>query len=250
MERNNTGAGIRLAVRAHDVPCRDAESLCGALRELGVRDIQLAPHKSFPGFDYTEESVAALADVLRAHGVRVAVYGCYIDPAAPEGEARFLRHIRFAEMLGAQVIATETGVTVSDGSLSEETYARLVRAFRAFVREADGRPVTVAAEAVAVHPIATPDRMRRLLDDVPGLAAVFDPENLRMNGTEGEDPARRALSLYGGRVAAVHWKRRSAGEDAFVADWLEEHPEIPLITEELTGEDLRRVLDGFRARGK
>lgn len=244
--KRDSAAGIRLAVRAHDIPSPDAESLCKALHEMGIQDIQLVPHKSFPGFQYTDEAIAELAAVLRKHQVRVAVYGCYIDPASAEGEKRFLSHIRFAAMLGAGLIATETGISTTVNALSEESYSHLVQVFQEFVCAAREQGVIVAVEAVAVHPIATPEQMRRLLDDVPELTAVFDPENLRLNMKTKEDPAERALLLYSGLIRAVHWKRKSVDADTFVLDWLKEHPEIPLVAEGLMRQDLRRLLNELR----
>jgi hypothetical protein len=43
---------LRIGVRGHDVPAENADSLCSQLCALGVDEIQLVVHKSFPQFIY------------------------------------------------------------------------------------------------------------------------------------------------------------------------------------------------------
>ena len=236
---------IRLAVRAHDIPANSPEELCTRLAELGVRDIQLVAHKSFPGFVYSDDAVRSLSAYLRRAGVRVAVYGCYIDPATEEGRVRFVRHIRWAAMMGAEAIATETGVAADTVPCEEGAYREMERTFRMFAHEAVRFGVRAAVETVGVHPISTPQQTKRLLDGAPGLAAVLDAENLRMHPACG-DPAQQALDLYGDRVAAVHWKAYGRGEDEFLLDWLRSRPDVPLVTEGLTGDALEQTLNALR----
>ena len=86
---------MNLGVRGHDVPSESAELLCQKLCQLGLREIQLVAHKSFPDFPYGKEAVAKLAETLNHYGIRVAIYGCYVDPLAEAGKARFLEHIEY-----------------------------------------------------------------------------------------------------------------------------------------------------------
>lgn len=66
------------------------EQLCIALKKLNVNHIQLAMNKSFDSFDYIDESVLNIAEVLKKEGIQVAVLGCYIDPRTIEGKTKFL----------------------------------------------------------------------------------------------------------------------------------------------------------------
>ena len=45
---------LRIGVRGHDVPAENADSLCSQLCALGVDEIQLVVHKSFPQFIYKD----------------------------------------------------------------------------------------------------------------------------------------------------------------------------------------------------
>ena len=88
---------MRIGVRGHDITADTAWALCKKLDVLGVHEIQLVTHKSFPGFVYSEETVCDIAASFQRHGIHAAVYGCYIDPLSDEGQARFHEHIRYAQ---------------------------------------------------------------------------------------------------------------------------------------------------------
>lgn len=237
---------LRLAVRAHDIPAENPQELCERLLALQVHEIQLVAHKSFPDFVYDDAHVKELAQQLRQHKIRVAVYGCYIDPLSPQGCKRFLQHIRFAAQLEAACIATESAV-VPGQRLTPQEYEQLEQTFAKFARQALQCGVHAAIETVAVHPVATPQQTLKLLQKAPGLRAILDAENLRASQWPGaEDPARQALDLYGGCLAAVHWKSCDAQADPEILAWLREHPQVPLVTEGITGSALATLLDTVR----
>ena len=91
----------RIGVRGHDMPAENVDSLCSQLCALGVDEIQLVVHKSFPQFIYNRKHIETLAEAFQRSGIRIAVYGCYIDPLSDEGQARFHEHIRYAQLLNA-----------------------------------------------------------------------------------------------------------------------------------------------------
>ena len=109
---------MRTGVRGHDITADTPRALCEKLDTLGVHEIQLVAHKSFPGFAYSEETIRDLAASFQRHGVYVAVYGCYIDPLSDEGQARFHEHIRYAQILNAGCIATETALGITNQAFS------------------------------------------------------------------------------------------------------------------------------------
>ena len=101
---------MRIGLRGHDVSADNPEELCRKIVALGVNEIQLVVHKSFPDFQYNAENIQVLANVFVQNHIQVAVYGCYIDPLTPSGQERFLEHIRYAKKLNADVIATESAI--------------------------------------------------------------------------------------------------------------------------------------------
>ena len=245
---------MRLGIRGHDVAASTPQALCQALEEMGVGEIQLVAHKSFPGFSYSEEHVSALGQVFRHYGIAVSVYGCYIDPLAEEGQLRFHEHIRYARLLNAGCIATETALGITDAQEDEERYQALVPVFRRFAADAAAQGVRCAVETVWVHPICSPEKTVRLFSDVgsDNLYAIVDPVNLA-----GEKPGdfrtaqtRRAIALYGDRILAIHWKDRQVDENDPALMFARENEAVTVITEGLTGSALEQVISQLRQFGK
>ena len=201
---------MRLGIRGHDILAESPKALCEKLASLGISEIQLVAHKSFPNFTYSMEEIESLACIFREYGIRVAVYGCYIDPLTTAGQERFLEHIRYAAVLGADAIATESGVGYTDLQEDEVVYRQLVTVFRRFAEAGKVAGVPVAIETVSVHPICSPERTKRLLNDVANdnLYVILDPVNLDpMLETEAQySYSESAIALYGDRIIAVHWK--------------------------------------------
>lgn len=233
---------MRYGTRGHDIAANTPETLCASLNALGISEIQLVAHKSFPGFRYCEESIRELAECFARHGIRVAVYGCYIDPLTQEGQQRFLEHIRYAKLLNAGAIATESAVGVTALQKDEKAYAALVEAFRTFAEAGAAEGVRVAVETVSVHPICDAQKTKRLLDDVgsDNLYVILDPKNLmhHENDPHTVELAEEAIRLYGDRIAAAHWKEPDAPKDHPVIEFVKNRKETVLITEGLSGEDL------------
>ena len=245
---------MRLGIRGHDIPASTPEALCRALQALDIREIQLVAHKSFPDVDYSEDSIRSLGAVFRQQGIHVAVYGCYIDPLTEAGRQRFREHIRYAQLLEAGCIATETALGVTDAQQDEQRYQALVPVFRDFACRAENHGVRCAVETVWVHPICSPEKTARLLTDVgsDNLYAILDPVNL-LTG-EGDpnrrEKTRRAIDLYGDRILAVHWKDTNADKDDPALTFAQKRETVTVITEGLTGEPLKNVIRQLKTIGK
>lgn len=241
---------MRIGVRGHDLPATSPEELCRQMEALGVRELQLVAHKSFPNFVYSESAVRELAEVFAAHHIHVAVFGCYIDPLTETGRQRFAEHLRYAKLLNAGHIATESAVGVTDAQENEEVYQALVESFRDFARWGEAAGVRVAVETVSVHPICSPEKTWRLLDDVgsANLDVILDPVNLMH--TE-DDPnvneyVKQTLRLYGDRVIAVHWKHPEAKRDDPALVFAARGEQTVVITEGLTDENLSKVIEQLK----
>lgn len=241
---------MRAGVRGHDLDAHMPQELCAALQSLRVQDIQLVAHKSFPDFVYSEENVRLVADMFRQYGIRVAVYGCYIDPLSDEGQARFHEHIRYAQILRAGCIATETALGVTDAQNDEARYQALVPVFRRFADDAEAHGVRCAVETVWVHPICSPEKTARLFADVgsDNLYAILDPVNLLENkaDTHRAEKTRKAIALYGDRILAVHWKDAQAAANDPAIQFAQSNETVTVITEGLTDERLSAVLCQLR----
>jgi L-ribulose-5-phosphate 3-epimerase len=224
--RKNSSMPFRLGIRAHDLGRFPAEELARRVRAAGMDCVQLALGKAVEGVElqvgtlHPEMAAKIKAAFDRCH-VRIEVLGCYINPIHPDVAARtillnlFKEHLRYARDFGCNIVALESGSLNADpsfhtGNGSEEVYLDLLDSVGGLVEEAERWGVVVGIEAVSSHVLSTPERMRRLLDDIPSfhLQVVCDPVNLLSfaNCHEQRGIMQRSFDLFGDRMAVVHAK--------------------------------------------
>lgn len=260
---------MRLGIRAHDFGRRPVDELAASIGAQGFRSVQLALNKAIAGPDLRSEDLTpGLAREVRrafaAHGIAIAVLGCYINPLHPDPTARaalfdwFKAHLRAARDFGCGVVALESGSLNADYSPhadnhSEAAFQALLRNLQELVEEAERCGVVVGLEAVSSHTVSNPTKMRRVLDAIGSrcLQVVFDPVNLLT--PENHHAQRRlieeSMALFGDRIAAVHLKdfvadgralhTRPAGHGQFdfeplVSAIAQTQPSADLLLEEAT----------------
>lgn len=218
---------MNYGMRCHDLcPKTDMETVFQTVEEHGIHQIQLAFGKSISDFDfsyghYSPGFARMIRQKLDQHGIHVAVLGCYINPVHPDEDKRtmeinrFIEHMKYARIIGADMVGTETGrydpdMKVVPYTYTEGCYQRFLDSMRRIVSAAEKLGVTVGVEAVHNHTLCTPEMMRRFLDDIdsPCVEAILDPVNLiGAQDWENQDAVmERALRLYGDRISAVHVK--------------------------------------------
>lgn len=218
---------MNFGMRCHDIcPKGDIDTVLDAVRSNGIDQIQLAFGKSIAGFDfsaghYSPGLAHMLAGKLKEHGIHVAVLGCYINPVDPDERkrqaavAKFIEHLKYAKIIGADMVGTETGRYSTDFQVVPETYTeacyqRLLESMKEIVDAAEKLGVIVGVEAVHDHTLYSPDMMRRFLDDIDShnVEAILDPVNLigAKDYKNQDEVIGRAISLYGDRVTMMHVK--------------------------------------------
>lgn len=218
---------MNYGMRCHDLCGKaDIDTVLDTVKANGIHQIQLAFGKSIAGFDfapghYSPGMAHMIADKLKEREIHVAILGCYINPTDPdEGRrkqavARFVEHLKYARIIGADMVGTETGrynseFKVVPETYTEECYQLLLKSMREIVDAAEKLGVIVGVEAVHDHTLYSPEMMRRFLDDIdsPNVEAILDPVNLiGAKEYRNQDAViARALSLYGDRVSMLHIK--------------------------------------------
>lgn len=229
---------MNYGMRCHDL-CKkaDIDTVLDTVKDNGIRQIQLAFGKSVAGFDfsaghYSPGLAHMIADKLKERDIHVAILGCYINPTDPDEErrkasvAKFIEHLKYARILGADMVGTETGRYNSDFKVVPETYTEecyrlLLKSMREIVAAAEKLGMIVGVEAVHDHTLYSPEMMRRFLDDMdsPNVEAILDPVNLisAENYQKQDEVIARAIKLYGDRVSMLHIKdfRMENGEPQF-----------------------------------
>ena len=153
-------------------------------------------------------------------GLECAVLGCYLNLADPNPErlARtqeiYKAHLRFAPMIGARVVGTETFLNpesdIKDPAGSEEAFRLFMDALRPVVKCAEECGALLAVEPVWYHIISTPERAVRMLEELPSdnLRIILDAVNLISpeNAERAPEIIENAISLLGDRVEILHMK--------------------------------------------
>ena len=217
---------VRTGIRAHDLGCHAADELARRVATAGFDCVQLALAKALKGVDSTRgvigsQLAAKVASAFTREGVGIEVLGCYINPIHPDPATRgtlidwFKEHLHHARAFGCNIVALESGSLNADysphpGNAGERAFQDLLATMRLLVNEATRSGVVVGIEAVTSHVVSTPEKMRRLLDEVasPHLKVVFDPVNLlnAMNADYQHEVVGRSLELFGEDIVVLHAK--------------------------------------------
>ena len=161
-------------------------SLSETAKECGIEYLQLVLERSVEAFkagDFTEEYASKIKSELG--DVKVAILGSYITPSNPDDDAlktdidKFKEKIRYASILNPIAVGTETGIYKEGLTDTEEAYQRVIETMKEIVSEAEKYDVCIGIEGVHCFVINTPQKMKRLIDDLASdnVKVIFDPVN-------------------------------------------------------------------------
>ncbi len=258
---------LSFGMRCHDIcPKMPMEELFQEVRANQIDQIQLAFGKSISDYDFSVGHYSAgfgryIASLLEKNQIHVAVLGCYINPIHPiesmrQAEvAKFIEHLKYAKMIGADMVGTETGRLDPDMKATPETftetaYQRLLKSMREIVSVAEKLGVIVGVEGVFNHTLYSPAMMKRFLEDIdsPNVEVILDSVNL-IHPDEvdhQEEVIDKAFAYYGDKITMLHMKDfvfdgssqifRHVGEGLFRYEPLmkhlkEEKPHITMLLE-------------------
>lgn len=228
---------INFGARGHDVTAADFESLAIGLETQGARCVQLALGKSFPGMPSGPGAINPgmgeyCRATLAAHGISVAVLGCYVNLTDPDpvrharAMAAFETYLRHARYFGAPVVGTHPGrlghIAESSARTASETAWREFRGtVERLVAVGERFGAIVGLEPCPHHALHDLDSTERLLREVdsPFLGIILDPAGHAIGdqagdaATDSSDPAEREVAVteeafrrFGDRIVAFHLK--------------------------------------------
>ncbi|WP_130837433.1 sugar phosphate isomerase/epimerase family protein [Lachnoclostridium sp. Marseille-P6806] len=255
---------MNVGVRAHDYGRHTIREMAELLRRRGFSCAQLVLPKAFEEIGGYDEITLPLIDSIRKHfeeaGIRIAVFGCYMDLGNPDDVVReravetVKRCLAFNKELGAGVVASETAYP----HLSEEEK----RVWRPFVHdsleriaeEAARLDTRMAVEAAYWHPVDSPEMLRSVLDrlhDPEHIGVIFDAANVlaALERTDQTAYWTEWLEKIGSSIDVLHIKDFVSDSDgtyvpkalgkgvidyAALRRWIHSgHDGIPLIREEM-----------------
>lgn len=217
---------MQLGIRLHDIKKAPLEERLKIAREQGFKCGHLALSKVISEYSTADAALTPgyacyLKRIFAESQLDVAVLGCYLNLANPNEESlkkiqkRYMTHIRFASLLGAGVVGTETGAVneaykYEERNHSDEALQIFIKNVKPVVEYAEKMGVIFAIEPVFKHIVCNPRRARKVLDEIasPNLQIIFDPVNLLdiSNYQDREQIIHEAVDLLGQDIAMVHIK--------------------------------------------
>ena len=217
---------MQLGIRLHDIKKAPLEERLAIAHKQGFACGHLALAKVISEYPVNDGALTPgfalyLKKLFAKNELDVAVLGCYLNLANPNEESlakikrRYLTNIRFASLLGAGVVGTETGAVNEEYKFEERNHSDealdiFIRNVRPVVEYAEKMGVILAIEPVAKHIVCNPKRARRVLDEIasPNLQIIFDPVNLldHSNYQNREEIFAEVIDLLGEDIAMVHIK--------------------------------------------
>ncbi len=217
---------MQLGIRLHDIKKAPLEERLQIAREQGFKCGHLALSKVISEYSTADAALTPgyacyLKRIFAESQLDIAVLGCYLNLANPNEESlkkiqkRYMTHIRFASLLGAGVVGTETGAVneaykYEERNHSDEALQIFIKNVKPVVEYAEKMGVIFAIEPVFKHIVCNPKRARQVLDEIasPNLQIIFDPVNLLdiSNYQDRERIIHEAVDLLGQDIAMVHIK--------------------------------------------
>lgn len=228
---------MQIGIRLHDIKKAPLEERLAIAHEQGFSCGHLALSKVISEYSVDDCAMTpGLAMYLKRQFAReeldVAVLGCYLNLANPNAESlkkikhRYMSHIRFASLLGAGVVGTETGAVneqyrFEERNHSDEALEIFINNLRPVVEYAEKMGVILAIEPVYKHIVSNPMRARKVLDAIASanLQIIFDPVNLLdiSNYKDRDTIIEEAINLLGDDIAMIHIKDFVIKEDGLVS---------------------------------
>ncbi len=263
---------MKKGIRGHDVVANGIVNIAAMCKMRDIEYIQLVLEKSIDDFKFGSFSAEYAESIKKELGDRkIAILGSYINPSNPDSEAlrtdidKFKEKIKYATVLNPIAVGTETGTYKEGLTDSEEAYQYLLKSIKELAEEGAKYGVNVAVEGVHIFVINTPEKLKRLIDDInlPNVKAIFDPVNYLTpdNYTKQDEIIETAFSLLSDRLCAIHAKDfiMENGEMKMVLpgegelNWRlifekmkEYNVDVPIICEGYTIDEAQKAFENFK----
>ncbi len=228
---------MQIGMRLHDTISVSLEERLRLIKEQGFQCAHVALSKVINEFNVDNDALTPglamhLKRLFEKHEIDFAVLGCYLNLANPDPEQlrritdTYKAHIRFAALLGAGVVGTETGAPnvnyqFEPACHGEEALRTFIRNLRPVVEYAEKLGVIVAIEPVRRHIVYNSGRARRVLDEIgsPNLQIIFDPVNMLDvdNYKQQAEVVQEAVELLGRDIAVIHMKDFRVEENSLIS---------------------------------
>ncbi len=219
---------MNIGIRLHDTKPGTLKERLAFAKAQGFTCAHVALSKVLDDFamedapeKLTDEYAAAVRKDFDESGLECAVLGCYLNLTDPNPERRartqeiYKAHLRFAPMIGARVVGTETHANPhSHFSIpareNEDAYRLFMDSLKTVARFAEEENTILAVEPVHDHIISTPERAERMLDEIKcdHVMIILDAVNLLSaeKAAHADGVIAEAIRRLGDRIMILHMK--------------------------------------------
>lgn len=187
---------MKIGVRVHDFGKSTPEILAKNAKRIGFDCVQLVLNKAIEGETgeagtISIEKATEIKKAFNNEGIEIAMLGAYFNPVHSDASkteraiAKFKDHLRLAKYFDCKLVGTETGSynddkwTWNEKNLTEEAYQRVLTTVKDLCNTAEAEGSYVAIEGAYGHCMTTPQRLKRLYDEVnsPNMKIILDIYN-------------------------------------------------------------------------
>lgn len=270
---------MNFGLRGHDIQSDSIENLAVKCRELGLTSVQLVLKKTIKDFKegmFSPSYAMNIGKTFAKNNIEIAVLGCYINPSNTD-EIKlkkdmnyFIECLKYARFMNAGMVGLETGFIGSEcipqKNHTDEAYQILLSNMKTLCNAAEKLGVMIGIEGVSSFVINTPEKMRKLIDDLnsPNVCVILDILNYLTieNHHKQEDVILKSFDILKNEIGAIHLKDFIIKNDEIhyiyptngnmnirlILSLAKKYkPGIPIILEEVKGDDVKKVIHDIKA---
>lgn len=266
---------MNIGIRAHDLGKDTITGLLDKAVDNGFEYLQLVFKKGLVdengnAIPFNEENAKVVAKELEKRNLKVAMLGAYFNPVhsnkdlVKKNTQYFEEHLKFASIVGAKCVGTETGSynddkwTYNPKNQTEEGYQDTMNTFRHLKDVAEKYKTTLLMEPAWGHVVYSVDQLKRAIDELNSqyVKVTIDIFNLLYIGNyqNYKEIFIHALETFKDDVKIIHLKDFYVEEGkiiqcglgkgvidfAFIIDTIKKYsPNATMIFEGVVGEDIQ-----------
>ena len=228
---------MKLGVRLHDLASGTIDEVISSCKEFGFEYIQLVFKKALKDSNgnpllFSKDSALEVGRKLKEAGINVAMLGAYFNPVHSNKELvetntkYFEEHLKYASLLNAQYVGTETGsynddkCTYNPKNQTEEGYQDTMKTFRRLAKVAEQYHTNILIEPAYGHVIYSVDQLSRAVNELnsKNVLVTIDIFNLLYIGNyqQYKEIFVHACKTFKDKIKVFHLKDFYVEQDKLV----------------------------------
>ena len=228
---------MKLGVRLHDLGSGTVDEVITKCQEYGFEYVQLVFKKALKDNSgnpllFNKDTALEVGKKFHDAGIKIAMLGAYFNPVHSNKELvesntkYFEEHLKYASLLNAQYVGTETGSynddkwTYNPKNQTEEGYQDTMKTFHRLAKVAEKYNTNILIEPAYGHVIFSVDQLNRAVKELnsKNVSVTIDIFNLLYIGNykDYKKIFVHACEAFKDRIKVFHLKDFYPSEDKLV----------------------------------